>query len=63
MGCERAQIVALLEKIEKEVVGLCRELEIDREKCRTLLSPLRLRKNRLLEVEAEQVDYELMVIS
>ncbi|OWJ55625.1 hypothetical protein [Pyrodictium delaneyi] len=63
MTCTRAQVVALLEKIEKELAGLCRELEIDRERCESLLSPLRLRKNRLLEVEAERADYELMALA
>jgi len=38
VGCARVQVVALLEKIEKEQAGLCRELEIDREKCESLLS-------------------------
>jgi len=52
-------VLGLLEKIEKDIMRICREIEIDIQTCSTLLSPVRLRKQRLLEITAEAIEKEL----
>ncbi len=53
MGCTRAQLLALLIRLERDLTSVCQR-DIDIETCNRILSPLRVLKSRVEELASEE---------